>query len=297
MKNYKDNQSNKGSPLDSSSSFSSSSTQFSHGQTNNEDDHDHDHHHHHQMVHHDDGHNHHHIMPKNPSDEDPQSSSELLEVELSKQFDSLEEVDKPDMIVLPSVASPIRDHLEELNKPDMIISSSTISSVGDYQTPLESDLEFWNRLDGIEAFFSNDEVDELLDGVGSNQSLNCQNHVCHNNNKNKNFEEVDSNNWLRYLEHELGLEDTGGDEILINRENPRPLIPSESCNDQIMKISTEDNMGMGYFHHQQLIAPESCDQIMDNIPTGVDMGMGYFHHHHHHHAWPSYQSPRHSSVF
>ncbi|KAJ0099747.1 hypothetical protein Patl1_20855 [Pistacia atlantica] len=100
--------------------------------------------------------------------------------------------------------------LEEVNKPD--ISNSVL------EIPLESDLDFWNMLDGLESFQSNEEP-QLVHEVEASQSSSTRD--AHNNN------EVDSREWFRYLESELGLEtteDQNQENSAKNEAETQPLI-------------------------------------------------------------------------
>ncbi|XP_031256285.1 transcription factor MYB63 [Pistacia vera] len=100
--------------------------------------------------------------------------------------------------------------LEEVNKPD--IPNSVL------EIPLESDLDFWNMLDGLEPFQSNEEP-QLVHEVEASQSSSTRD--AHNNN------EVDSREWFRYLESELGLEtteDQNQENSAKNEAETQPLI-------------------------------------------------------------------------
>ncbi|GMI88662.1 myb domain protein 63, MYB DOMAIN PROTEIN 63 [Hibiscus trionum] len=99
---------------------------------------------------------------------------------------------------------------EEVNKPDILDTA--------FDIPLESDLEFWNMLDSLGPF--------QPEGIES-----------HDGNQSSNFEEVENNKWLLYLEQELGLESMDGSE-------DEPLGPE--TNDMVLK--PEGEMGMGHYH-------------------------------------------------
>ncbi|KAK8698359.1 hypothetical protein V6N13_114481 [Hibiscus sabdariffa] len=88
---------------------------------------------------------------------------------------------------------------EEVNKPDILDAI--------FDIPLESDLEFWNMLDSLGPY--------QPEGIQSDDGT-----------QSSNFEEVENNKWLLYLEHELGLESKDGGEA-------EPLGPE--MNDMVMK--------------------------------------------------------------
>ncbi|KAK8568784.1 hypothetical protein V6N13_106665 [Hibiscus sabdariffa] len=100
---------------------------------------------------------------------------------------------------------------EEVNKPDILDAV--------FDIPFESDLEFWNMLDSLGPF--------QPEGIQSDDGT-----------QSSNFEEVENNKWLLYLEHELGLESKDGGEA-------EPLGPE--MNDMVLK--PEGEMGMGHYHN------------------------------------------------
>ncbi|XP_044467896.1 transcription factor MYB58 [Mangifera indica] len=108
--------------------------------------------------------------------------------------------------------------LEEVNKPD--IANNVI------EIPLESDLEFWDMLDSLDSFQSNEEAQLVHEVDASQTSSPCDGHN-NNNNNNNNNNEVDSREWFRYLESELGLEtdeDQNQENSAKNEAETQPLI-------------------------------------------------------------------------
>ncbi|KAE8655383.1 MYB308 protein [Hibiscus syriacus] len=100
---------------------------------------------------------------------------------------------------------------EEVNKPDILDNALDI--------PFESDLEFWNMLDGLGPF--------QPDGIES-----------HDGTQSLDYGEFEKNKWLVYLEHELGLQSKDGGEA-------EPLVPK--MNDMVLRA--EGAMGMGHYHN------------------------------------------------
>ncbi|KAJ0043077.1 hypothetical protein Pint_18168 [Pistacia integerrima] len=118
---------------------------------------------------------------------------------------------------------------KEVNKPD--ISNNVL------ELPLESDLDFWNILDGLESFQFNEEP-QLVHEVEASQSSSTRD--AHNNN------EVDSREWFRYLESELGLEtteDQNQESSAKNEAATQPLIPETY--ETLLK--PEADPGISYF--------------------------------------------------
>nr|URY18948.1 MYB protein [Zanthoxylum bungeanum] len=112
------------------------------------------------------------------------------------------------------------NNFEEVNKPEMIIS---ISDEG-LEIPFESDFDFWGMLDSLETFQSN-EVDagqSTSFGEASDRSR-----------------EAESRKWFQYLENELGLEATTGDE----NDATEAIVP-ETCE---TLLKPEVDSGFTYF--------------------------------------------------
>lgn len=119
---------------------------------------------------------------------------------------------------------------EEVNKPEI---SDTA-----FDIPFESDLDFWNMLDSLGPFQS--------DGIQSSHEVEGA--------QSSNFEqgynkEAETNQWLLYLETELGLEVTKNEnQNNLSKDAAEPLVPE--MYDMLLK--PEGGMGVSHYHNTVL---------------------------------------------
>ncbi|XP_022718106.1 transcription factor MYB63-like [Durio zibethinus] len=114
---------------------------------------------------------------------------------------------------------------EEVNKPEI---SDTAFNI-----PLESDLDFWNMLDSL-GLFQSDEIQS--NEVEGNQSTNFGDGYS---------KEAENNKWLHYLENELGLEATRNEnQDNLSKDAAEPPVPDMYD----MLLEPEADMGMGHHH-------------------------------------------------
>ncbi|KAK9275001.1 hypothetical protein L1049_022258 [Liquidambar formosana] len=126
----------------------------------------------------------------------------------------------------------VHDILQEANIEQDILSNKVA------ELPLESDYDFWNNLENIAPFQSNEAQQLSRDGLveGSNFGQGC-------------IHQAESMKWLRYLESELGLEATKDESheyvTTKGRAVVEPLVPETFHNETMLK--QEFNLAMAYF--------------------------------------------------
>nr|AVI04975.1 downstream cold-responsive protein MYB15-1 [Hevea brasiliensis] len=142
------------------------------------------------------------------------------------------DVSKPDddqMGSLFNFSGPNYDvPLKEVNKPE-------IQDIAAIEIPFESDLDFWNMLDGLNSLQTNEEVQLRNVETGHSSSLGVE-YV---------NGQAENRKWLQYLENELGLETTrDGNHQNLSDDAAEPLLEPENE----IPIEPEVNSWMG-FHH------------------------------------------------
>lgn len=121
--------------------------------------------------------------------------------------------------------------LEEVNKPEIVPNNKNDDNINinEFEIPLEADLDFWDMLDCLSGSFQSNPISSLE--VSSNI----------NNTK----EEVDNRKWFQYLENELGLEATEyHNQEKYSTKESEPLIRAETCE---IQQKPELDPGMSYF--------------------------------------------------
>ncbi|KAJ9164476.1 hypothetical protein P3X46_024050 [Hevea brasiliensis] len=124
----------------------------------------------------------------------------------------------------------VRNTLEEVSKPE-------IQDIAAVEIPSESDLDFWNMLDGLYSLQTNEEVQLHNVETNKNSSLGVE----YNG-------EVENRKWLRYLENELGLEPArDGKQQNLPEDAAESFLVPENYQFEI-PMKPEVNSGMEYYH-------------------------------------------------
>ncbi|EEF48780.1 transcription factor MYB58 isoform X1 [Ricinus communis] len=126
----------------------------------------------------------------------------------------------------------VQNILEEVNKPEIDQDVAV-------EIPFESDLDFWNMLDGLNS---------SLSMTNSIESSCCQ----RSSNLGDAYKGGDENKkWLRYLENELGLEEVttkdGSPETLLDQAGIEEPLVTETFQYEI-PVKPEVNPEVGYYH-------------------------------------------------
>ncbi|XP_065858883.1 transcription factor MYB63 [Euphorbia lathyris] len=133
----------------------------------------------------------------------------------------------------------IRNILQEVNKPDQIQEIAAVAAAEKeaMEIPFESDVDFWNMLDGLNSTLPMDiQLQNEEDKSNSHGSSS-------------NLGEIENRKWLRYLENELGLEATavkdggggGGNENNLTEIKGFEL-------EMVPEKLPEVNSDIGYYH-------------------------------------------------
>ncbi|WCJ37051.1 myb domain protein 63 [Euphorbia peplus] len=136
--------------------------------------------------------------------------------------------------VSPPHFGQIQNILEEVNKPE-IQENPALPVQEPVEIPFESDVDFWNMLDGLnsslplEIQMHNEEDHKSINSYGSSSNLG----------------EIENKKWLRYLENELGLEATAvKDAGEIPEKNLSGGFEVEMMSEKFPEVSSD----IGYYH-------------------------------------------------
>lgn len=136
-------------------------------------------------------------------------SSNNSNVSNSSQVDVSKSEDQMGLLLKFGGPYDVHNSLDEVNRPEFQDTQAEI--------PLESDIDFWNMLDNLASFQSNE---VQLDNFQASQSSKFGDAY---------DEETENNKWLRYLENELGLEEPvpeDRDPENTSQDAAEPLVPS-----------------------------------------------------------------------
>lgn len=142
----------------------------------------------------------------------------------------------------------VNNTLHEVNKPE---SDQILDNMVDI--PLEADVDFWNMFDNLDNVVMSNEVV----AAAASQSSNFGE---------ENDKEIENKKWLRYLENELGLDDSTGE-----KNGDREISTKDAAAEPVLVPAAENN-----FQCETFSKPES------------DPDMTYFQ------MWPSW--PQNSAI-
>lgn len=124
--------------------------------------------------------------------------------------------------------------LEEVNKPEIQDINAAV------EIPLESDLDFWNMLDGLNTMQTNEEVQLPNVVISQSSSLGVEYDI---------NGEVETRKWLQYLENELGLETTKDEnQKNLSEDAAKPFLAPENYQCDEIPMKSEVNSEMGHYH-------------------------------------------------